>query len=104
MIPAPDEQTGVAFHYDDPGAEAPQTALLAVPPVPGAKSWQLDWVLATLEETAQLARIRAVDGELLGILSQLLPAICLADSTDDVTVRTTLFDALRLEPVLIARV
>ena len=103
MIPSPDEQTGVAFHYDDPGAEAPQTVLLAVPPVPTARNWQLDWVLATLKETTEMARIRAVDGEMLGAIAQLLPAICLADSTDDVTVRTTLFDAMRLEPVLIAR-
>jgi hypothetical protein len=101
IIPFPDEQTGVAFHYDDPGAEAPQTVLLAVPPVAEAESWSLSWLTETLKETLEMARIRAVDGELLGLLSQLLPAICLADSTDEVTVRSNFLDAVALEANLV---
>ena len=103
IIPFPDEQTGVAFHYDDPGAEAPQTVLLAVPPVAEAEQWSLSWLTETLKETLEMARIRAVDGELLGALSQLLPAICLADSTDDVTIRSNFIDAVRLEVELVRR-
>jgi hypothetical protein len=56
-----------------------------------------------LKETTEMARIRAVDGELLGLLSQLLPAICLADSTDDVTVRSNWAQALSLEVALVRR-
>lgn len=101
MIPSPTEQTGVAFHYDDPGSEAPQTVLVAVPPFPDAEQWELLWLVQTLKETMEMARIRAVDGELLGELSQLLPAICLADSTAEVTIRSSFIDAFALEPKLV---
>lgn len=87
QIAQPVEQTGIAFHYDDPGAEAPQTILLAVPPVRGGQ-WDLASLLAILNETLDLAKVRAVDGELLGTLGQVLPAIYLADSPEEVTVRT----------------
>jgi hypothetical protein len=99
-IPLPTEQTGLAVHYDDPGAEAPQAVLLAVPPVPNVERWQLEWLLQTLKETMDLAQIRAVDGELLGEMGQLLPAIFLADSTDDVTIRSSFKSAVAREPVL----
>jgi hypothetical protein len=101
QIPQPVEQTGIAFHYDDPGAEAPQTILLAVPPARTAQ-WDLDSLLAILNETLDLAKVRAVDGELLGGLGQLLPAIYLSDSTDDVTIRTNFLTALQSEPLLAA--
>jgi hypothetical protein len=100
FIPETEEQTGVAFHYDDPGAEAPQAILLAIPPEP-AERWRLDWLVATLNETLDLAKIRAVDSELLGELGQVLPAIYLADSTDDVTVQTKFFDALAQERTIL---
>jgi len=96
QIPLPIERTAIAFHYDDPGAEAPQTILLAVPPA-RTGHWDLDSLLAILNETLQLAKVRAVDGELLGLLGQLLPMIYLSDSTDDVTIRTEFTDAVRAE-------
>jgi len=74
VIPNIKETSGVAFHFDDPGAEAPQAVLLAVPPAP-AQNWDLASVAAILNETADLAQIRAVDLELLGDLGQLIPAI-----------------------------
>lgn len=77
LIPNRDESTALAFHYDDPGAEAPQAVLIAVPP-DNAQNWTLDTVVAVLRETLELARLRAVDGDLLGALSQLLPATYLA--------------------------
>jgi hypothetical protein len=89
MIPMKSVQTGVAFHYDDPGAEAPQAVLVGVPPVPDARTWQLPWVIDAIREAAEMARIRGVDGELLGELGQLLPAITLTDSTDEVTIRSS---------------
>ena len=101
-IPSPTEQTGIAFHYDDPGAEAPQAVLVAVPPVEHAKAWRLEWLLGALHETLDLAGIRAVDGEQLGELGQLLPAICLADSSEEVTVRTEFFETLARERKFLA--
>jgi hypothetical protein len=99
LIPQPVEQTGVAFHYDDAGAEAPQAILLAVPPAP-AEQWDLGSLVATVNEALDLAKLRAVDLELLGELGQLLPAVYLSDSTEDVTVRSTFQGALRLERVV----
>jgi hypothetical protein len=96
QIPRPTEQTGVTFHYEDPGAEAPQTILLAVPPIV-AEHWDLASLLAVLNETLDLAKVRAVDGELLGQLGQVLPAIYLSDSTENVTVRTDFRGALQDE-------
>ena len=74
VIPNIKETSGVAFHFDDPGAEAPQAVLLAVPPVQ-KETWDLESVAAILNETADLAQVRAVDLELLGALGQLIPAI-----------------------------
>ena len=102
VIPAPTEQTGVAFHYDDPSAEAPQAILLAVPPV-HAEQWDLASLVATLHETLDLAKVRAVDSELLGPLAQLLPAIFLAESTSSVTVQTKFADSVRGERTIAFR-
>jgi hypothetical protein len=96
FIPSPKEQTGISFHYDNPGAEAAQTILVAVPPT-HAERWDLESLVATLHETLDLAKIRAVDSELLGKLGQLLPAIYLSDSTEEVTVRTSFAGILRKE-------
>lgn len=100
QIPQPTEQTGITFHYDDPGAEAPQTILLAVPPTQ-ATHWDLASLLAILNETLDLAKVRAVDGELLGQLGQILPAIYMADSPDPVTVTTAFVETLRGEATIL---
>jgi hypothetical protein len=96
QIARPTEQTGITFHYDDPGTEAPQTILLAIPPA-RAPNWDLPSLLAILNDTLDLAKVRAVDGELLGELGQLLPAIYLSDSTHEVTVRTEFAGMLQAE-------
>lgn len=68
VIPNRSEVTGVAFHYDQPDAQAPQTMLLAVAPDlrPDA-AWDLDTLAATVCETMDLARARAVAPEQLGV-------------------------------------
>jgi hypothetical protein len=87
VIPASRQQGGLAFHYDDPGAEAAQTLLLAVPPA-STKSWSLDVLLAVLEDTFRMARLRGVHAEQLTGLGQVLPAIYLAANAADDTVST----------------
>jgi hypothetical protein len=77
VIPNEAELTGIAYHYDDPGAEAPQALLIAVPP-DGKATWDLETLSDVLHETLELAKLRAVDSELVGGLAQLLPAIHLA--------------------------
>ena len=93
VIPGRTEQTAVAFHYDDPGAEAAQTVLVAVAP-PTAANWSLDLLFATLSETFDLAKLRAVDAESLGPLSQLLPGIYLAANPKRQTVATDFTSSL----------
>ncbi len=101
LIPGSEESTALAFHYDDPGAEAPQAVLIAVPP-DSAQTWTLDTVVDVLRETMDLARLRAVDGDLLGVLSQLLPATYLAANAraDTVAVR---FEGSLVKDAAIAR-
>jgi hypothetical protein len=96
IIPSREETTGISFHYDDPGAEAAQTLLLAVPPT-SAEMWNLSTLLAILGETLDLAKMRAVHGEFLGALGQLLPAAFLAANADDETI-TTDFTRARAYP------
>jgi hypothetical protein len=85
-IPARSETTGLTFHYDDPGAEAAQTLLLAVPP--RTERWDLNTLVAILDETLTLAKIRGVHAELLPDVGQLLPAIYLAANPTGDTVST----------------
>jgi hypothetical protein len=75
--PTDQERTGIALNYDDPGARAPQSVLLASPPADG--QWSLDELVSTVIETAEYARLRAVDQTDIEFDSQrLLPGITLA--------------------------
>ncbi|WNG48185.1 hypothetical protein F0U60_31650 [Archangium minus] len=74
VVPSLSETTGVAFEYDAPGAVAPQSILVAVPSRPDA-AWTAETLEQTLNETLDLARIRAVDLDTLGDAGQFLPAI-----------------------------
>jgi len=96
LIPNAREVTGIAFHYDDPGAEAGQTVLIATPPVEGVP-WTAEMLAETLTETLELAKLRAVDAERLGALSQFLPAIHLANNTEQDTVSTDFSGSLRMD-------
>jgi hypothetical protein len=73
-IPNASETTALAFHYDAPGAEPPQSILLAVNPDP-ARDWELATLEAILLETLDLARLRLVDPDSLGETGQFLPAL-----------------------------
>jgi hypothetical protein len=87
VIPARAETGGLTFHYDDPGAEAAQSLLLAVPPS-DTNSWDLDMVVAILDQTLMLSKIRAVHAEQLAGVGQILPAIYLAANARGDTVST----------------
>lgn len=89
VIPNEHETTGIAFHYDDPGTEAPQAILLAVPPT-GAATWDVETLIDTLRETLELAKLRAVDGRLVAELSQILPAIYLSSNAANDAISTSL--------------
>ena len=57
-IPADSETSGVALNYDDPGNRPPQSLLVATPPEGG---WSLDELAATVAETGEYMKRRAVD-------------------------------------------
>ena len=76
IIPQREEVTGIAFNFDQPDAQAPQNLLLAVSPDISPK-WNWDNLVHTLNETLDLAKIRAVEPDHLeeSIFAQILPMV-----------------------------
>ena len=64
VVPSATETTAIAFQHNAPDSRAPQTMLLAVPPVVG-QPWTAIQLHRLLLETLTLAQIRAVDAEAL---------------------------------------
>ncbi|MFT6502851.1 MAG: hypothetical protein ACJASQ_002982 [Crocinitomicaceae bacterium] len=75
VIPVTEETTGVAFHYDQPNAKAPNALLLAVSPELTG-SWTFDDLLDTVAETFETMKKRAVEPDHLEetALGHFLPA------------------------------
>ena len=96
LIPHKEQMAGLAFHYDAPGAEPPQAVLIAVPP-DESTTWSLANLTATLNETLDLAKLRAVDSELLGALGQLAPVIYLSTNAANDAVSTDFGHALVID-------
>jgi hypothetical protein len=67
------QTTGVALNANAPGARAPQAILLAVSP--DGERWTTEALAATLEETLELSRLRAVTLERAVWLGRVLPAL-----------------------------
>ena len=92
MIPATSETTGIAFHYDRPGhrAAAGDAARRRRPTRPGR--WQWDDLVAALNETLDLAKLRAVEPAQLDstAYAQLLPATVMAATPRPITICTDL--------------
>jgi len=87
VVPNAKETTGVVFQYNPPDASAPQSILLAVPPVPD-KSWTVGDLHRVLLETLDLAQLRAVDAEALDEAGHYLPALYFAFNVNNETVST----------------
>jgi hypothetical protein len=79
-IPSTEETTGLSFHFDAPGARAPQTMLLAVPADPAAENWTFDELLGVVDEALALARLRAVRPQDVQGLGNLLPGLMLSNN------------------------
>jgi hypothetical protein len=96
IIPNRAEDTGIAFNYEGPRAKAPQTILVAAPSGTGA-NWVWDELVESVEQAFDLAQIRAVDRDLLG-LGQLIPAaVFTANENPDNTV-STVFSSIAQPP------
>jgi len=91
-IPNAKEHTGIAFRHDDTAGEAPQTILVAVCPT-GENTWVYDSLLAIVNETIDLMKIRAVDLEAIDPLLQLIPGIFLAANAGDTAIATAINQA-----------
>ncbi|MBU8919332.1 hypothetical protein BGM25_25165 [Bacillus sp. FJAT-29953] len=91
VFPNKRETTAVAFHYDAPGAVAPQAVLLAVAPDVN-RPWDENTLEAILLETLELSKLRAVDSAALGDLGQYLPALYFAFNSANETIGMNLYD------------
>jgi hypothetical protein len=60
VIPATSRTTGITFNFDRPSNEPPQ-AILLVTPVSATGTWQRDDLVGALNETLDLAKVRAVE-------------------------------------------
>jgi hypothetical protein len=87
IVPNTRETTALAFQFDAPDVCAPQTVLIAVPPVPG-QEWTAETLRRVLMETLDLAKLRAVDPDALGAAAHHLPALYLAFNSEDHAVST----------------
>lgn len=80
VIPASEHTAGLTFHYDAPGARPPQVVVLAVHPQPDPNRWDLDTLLATVNETAELAHLRTLSLKEIEGFAGLLPALYLPNN------------------------
>jgi hypothetical protein len=87
VIPDPVHATGVTFDFATPGATAPQVITLAVAPGK-APTWTPDMLAATVGQTLDIARIRAVDPESLDEVGHFLPALYFAANLEGDTAAT----------------
>jgi hypothetical protein len=87
VVPSSKETTAIAFQFNPPDACAPQSVLLAVPPVPD-QPWTVATLHRVLVETLDLAKLRAVDAEALGEIGHYMPALFFAFNTNDEVVST----------------
>lgn len=81
VIPRRTEDTGLAFHYDRPNSEPPQTILLALPADHG-EGWRWEDLVDGIRETVDLARKRAIEPDHLDTTAyaRFLPAVISAVS------------------------
>src|SRR5215208_861340 len=73
VVPGRNEITGLTFHFDQPDARAPQSILLAVTPEDRRSVWDLDTLATLLQETFDLAQMRAADPAALADAGLSLP-------------------------------
>jgi len=86
-IPEETLNTGIAFQFDRPNAQAPQAILLAVPPVWESdvkKPWTYESLLDIVNDTIDLTKARAVDYDALDeTVGRLFPAMLLPSNPDN---------------------
>jgi hypothetical protein len=95
LIPNEAELTGVAFHYDAPNTEPPQTLLIAVSQRTLANNGRWTWeeLVGCVHQALTLARMRAVGPDQLRHtqLDTVLPATYAAEAATPSTISMSLF-------------
>jgi hypothetical protein len=91
IIPGTDVQTGVTLHHDRPNTEAPQSMLLLTPSQ-FRGGWQWADIVDALNETLDLAKLRAVEPKHLDTLpyAWFLPATMMATQARQLTISVDL--------------
>ena len=91
VIPSDNETTGIAFHYDRPNCEPPQTMLLVTPPE-FTGSWQWQDLVDTLNETLDMAKKRAVEPSQIDATpyARLLPSTIMATTLYQISIAANL--------------
>jgi len=80
VVPSARHSAGVSFHYDAPGARPPQAIVLAVHPEPNPDRWDFETLLATIDETRSLARLRTLSLKEIEGFAGLIPALYLPNN------------------------
>ena len=104
VIPATTKTTGITFHFDRPDNEPPQ-AILLVTPASGTGTWQWDDLVGALNETLDLAKVRAVEPADVDQTpySTLVPATITAATLYGISIVTSLAVANGVMPLCRAR-
>lgn len=91
VVPMKNETIGIAFHYDQPNSEPPQTMLLVTPSQLKGK-WEWEDITGAMEETLAMAKKRAVDPSMIDStkFGQLLPTTLMAVSSHWITIAMNL--------------
>jgi hypothetical protein len=91
VIPATDHTTGIAFNFNRPDNEPPQSFLL-VTPATSSGAWHWEDLLGALNETLELAKKRAVEPVHLDFTpySCFLPATVMAVTLYGISITTSL--------------
>jgi hypothetical protein len=91
IVPDDDVMSGVTFQFDRPSSAPPQTLLLAVPAALTGQ-WSWDELIATLTETLDAAKSRAVEPAQIdgSSYAQLLPSTVMAVTLYWITIATNL--------------
>ena len=79
------QETYVAYNYDGPNTEAPQSLLLAVSPN-DLHIWNKDTIRQVIVESLELAKIRAVSYKSLKGIQNFLPTLLLNSYGEDVNI------------------
>lgn len=65
QVPEKEQDTAIAFHYDQPNAKAAQSILLGVHSDHSSGNWDYEELLKIVESTAEMVRLRAVEPDQL---------------------------------------